>query len=195
MRELQLAGRLLIALILLMAAGCKSQPAAQSAPTPATQAPAPKGTPLAPSLAKAKISVATAAARKWKSDAVLIQIAAGNIGEDGMAVMWDYGFWSATARTCAVVNVYAGGATDVRESGGETCESPALPESIVDSDEAMKVARANGLTQPKATMIVSALPGRGTFWSVMDAHGMTTGDAMIDIDAESGKFKKKTHQQ
>lgn len=104
------------------------------------------GAPLAPSLAKAKLAEATAAAKKWRADAFLIQIAASNIRDDGLHVLWDYGFYSPAAKNCLVVNVAKTVAT--RESGGAICESPELKE-FMDSDQAMMIAPRTGSHIPR----------------------------------------------
>ena len=161
----------------------------------AAQKPAAGRTPMKPSLAKAKLTEASAAAKGWKPDAVLIQIAGRNVGQDGMSIFWDYGFYSRTAKTCAVVNVVPG--ARVRESGGPICESPELKE-FMDSDRAATVARSNGITRPAATMVVSVSPVKQesrAVWSVFDDRGMKTGDVMIDIDAQTGAVLSKTTQR
>jgi hypothetical protein len=138
---------------------------------------------------------ATTAAKAWKADAVLIQIATGGVGPDGRDVAWDYGFYSPNAKTCAVINIFAAGPHLV-ESGGEICASPELREPFIDSDEAATIARANGITAPETTMIVSmSAAGDRPQWSVMDDRGMDTGNVMLDIDAVSGKVVGKTAQR
>src|SRR5687768_15745765 len=112
---------LLVGMVAVTACQGQSDGAAQGQP----QAEARR---IAPSLAKAKISEAGVAAKQWKPDAVLIQVAASGVGEDGMHVLWDYGFYSAAAKTCLVVNV--AGTTTTRESGGQICESAELKEFI-----------------------------------------------------------------
>jgi hypothetical protein len=153
----------------------------------------------APSEAKAKLTAATAAAKAWKADAILIQIVGRRIGVEGTIPTWDYGFWSATAKTCLVVNIYVRPPASTQESGGAICSAPELKE-FIDSGQAMKIARSNGITAPTATMVVSTSPGiRGapakTIWNVMDNAGVKTGDVMLDIDAVSGAILHKTVQR
>jgi hypothetical protein len=158
------------------------------------QQPASTGAKVAPSLAKAKLKDATAAALKWRTDAVLIQILARNIGVEGTAVLWDYGFYSKSARTCLVVRVAS--TVFTTESGGEACESPALTGEFMDSDQAIKLARANGITHQTATMVVSISPlTKRPFWSVMDERGMKPGNVMLDLDGATGKVLHKTTQK
>jgi hypothetical protein len=112
-------------------------------------------------LAKAKLSDAAAAAKKWRGDAILIQIASRSVQEGGVTAAWDYGFWSSSAKTCAVIKVFPAVAPTVQESGGAICQEPELPTTFIDSDQALKIARANGVTSPTVTMIVSTSAGRG----------------------------------
>src|SRR5688572_15896802 len=111
-------------------------PASVSAQTP-------RGTPVAPSLAKARLADAVAVAKKWRSDAILIQISGYGIGSDGLRVIWDYGYWSTAAKTCLIVNIAPGNAPQTRESGGPMCEEAELKQPFIDSDQAMKVARTD----------------------------------------------------
>jgi hypothetical protein len=179
----------LIAGLCVVAVSCQNAPEAREPSASASQA----RTPLKPSLAKAKLTEATAAAKKWKADAVLIQVAGNGIGDDGMEVLWDYGFYSPAAKTCLVVNV--ANTTTQQESGGEMCESPELTD-FMDSDQAIAIARKNGVTAPKVTMVVSASALRkgGVTWTVMDAAGMKSGNIMLDIDAKTGAILSKTKQ-
>jgi hypothetical protein len=182
---------LLLALILLFAA-CQNKPAAENSQS---TAPSQTATPVAPTLAKAKITEATAAAKNWKPDAALIQIAKGRIGDDGKAIMWDYGYWSAAAKTCAVVNVSANGASSVRESGGESCEAPELKD-FMDSDQAVRIARDNGVKAATVTMIAATAPRSGaSIWTIMDDAGMKAGNVMLDIDANTGNVLNTTSQK
>ena len=166
---------------------CQDGPEArESRPSPSqTQ------TPVKPTLAKAKVSQAIAVAKKWKADAILIQIAGSNIGEDGMYVLWDYGFYSPAAKNCLVVNV--ANTTTQEESGGAMCESLELTE-FMDSDQAMTIARKSGITKPKASMVASAT-SRGAIWTIMDEGGMKPGNVMLDIDAKTGVVLNKTSQR
>ena len=77
------------------------------------------------------------------------------------------------------------------ESGGAICEEPQLGD-FMDSDQAMKIARANGITAPKATMVVSmSARGKRPLWVVMDGAGMKTGEMSLDIDARTGAVLNK----
>ena len=152
--------------------------------------------PPAPSLAKTKLAEANATAKEWKPDAVLIQVAARDVGQDGMQMFWDYGFYSAAAKTCLVVNA-AGSETHSVESGGPGCESAAVGE-FMDSDRAQEIARKNGIKKPKTSMVVNlSLDPKGdrTVWSIMDGSGMERGDVILDLDASTGQVVSKITQQ
>jgi len=152
---------------------------------------APAKTAPVPSLAKANLETAKATAKQWQADAILIQVAGSNVGADGKHVMWDYGFYSPTAKKCAVVNV-APKAAGSTESGDESCASAELVD-FMDSDKASTVARSNGITAAHATMVAS-VTGSKAVWSVMDESGMKPGNVMLDIDAMSGAVLSKTSQ-
>lgn len=155
----------------------------------------PKGTPVPPTLARAKLSEATAAAKQWKPDAILIQIAASRVGTNGMQVVWDYGFYSASARRCAVINIDAPGMPPfTQESGGPECASAPLPATLIDSAQAVTVARANGITAPMSNMIVM-VEGPRTVWTVMDNGGTWPGEVIVSTDAVSGTFIDKIQQR
>ena len=139
------------------------------------------------SLAKAKLSEATAAAKKWRADAALIQIAANRVADDGTQRLWKYGFFSPAAKTCLIVQV--AGTTRTTETGGPLCESRALG-NFMDSNKAIQIARKNGIQRTSVTMVVSMVPtrkGPRPVWIVMEGSGMNGGDVSVDIDAETGE--------
>ena len=157
-----------------------------------------RGTPVAPSLAKARLAEAVAAAKKWRADAILIQISGYGIGSDGLRVIWDYGYWSAAAKTCLIVNIAPGNPPHTRESGGTMCEEAELKQPFIDSDQAMKAARTGGVSAPTATMVLSNAPskqGPRAIWIVMDGRGTAPGNAMVDIDAVTGMVLGKRMQR
>ena len=144
-------------------------------------------TPAPRSLARAKLSEVTATAKKWRSDATLIQIAANRVADDGTQSLWKYGFFSSSAKTCLIVQVAR--TTRTTETGGPLCESPALG-NFMDSDKAIQIARKNGIQRTSVTMVVSMVPtrkGPRPVWIVMEGSGMNGGDVSVDIDAETGE--------
>ena len=168
----------------LACGGSTSTDGAETKASELTQA----ATPLTPVLAKAHLADAAAEAKKWKSDAFLIQVAGNAVSDDGKVVSWDYGAYSPSAKNCLVIKFYRGKPTTT-ESGGEACESAPLGE-IIDSDQAIKIARENGLTK-QVSMVVMASPiSRGTsVWSVIEEGMRNPGNVTLDIDAASGKVR------
>jgi hypothetical protein len=153
----------------------------------------------APSAAKAKLTEAAAAAKKWKPDAILTQVQGRSVGADGLIPTWVYVYWSASARTCLGVRVYVSG-PQTQESGGPICEEPELKGDFIDSPAALKAAKSSGITAPTVTMVVSSSPrARGAapraIWMVMDNLGVKTGDVMLDIDGVTGALLNKTVQR
>lgn len=151
-----------------------------------------QATPPVPLTAKASLSAALEGGKKWKADAVLIQVVGSRIGADGKHIAWEYGFYSAAAKTCAVVYVVRGQSA-AEESGGPACQAPALGD-FMDSDQAMTIARRNGITKPLATMTVSAGQTRA-LWIIMDGGGVAGGDVILELDATSGAVIGKTTQR
>jgi hypothetical protein len=148
---------------------------------------------VAPTTAKANLADALAGGKKWKADAILIQVVGTRIGADGKNVSWEYGFYSASAKTCAIVYV-AKGQSMAKESGEPaTCQAPELKE-FMDSDQAMGIARKNGITKPLASMAASVEANRAT-WNVMDGGGAASGDVILEIDATSGSIVSKITQK
>jgi hypothetical protein len=67
----------------------------------------------------------------------------------------------------------------------------------VDSDKAVQVARAAGLTRPKLTVGLT-WSGSGSpdklVWLIMEGGGATKGDQIVDVDAMTGTVTSKTKQ-
>ena len=149
------------------------------------------GQAVVPTTAKANLALALAGGKKWKADAILIQVVGSRTGPDGKNISWEYGFYSVSAKGCAVVYV-AKGQSMAQESGGASCQAPELKD-FMDSDQAMGIARKSGITKPLANMIVS-VESRPT-WTVMDGGGVASGDVILEIDAATGAIVGKTTQR
>ena len=150
---------------------------------------------VAPTLAKAGLADAIAGAKKWKPDARLIQVEGRVTGDTGATLGWRYGFYSPAAKLCAVVYVHAGQSL-VTEAPGENCESAELKE-FMDSDQALKLARSNGVTASQVTMAAHIAPtpkGERAVWTVMDEGGVKSGNVILDIDAQSSAVLNKITQ-
>jgi hypothetical protein len=63
----------------------------------------------------------------------------------------------------------------------------------MDSDQAIGIARKNGIAKPLATMVVRVEANRA-IWMVMDGDGTERGDLTLSIDAATGAIVKKTTQ-
>jgi hypothetical protein len=177
--------------VMMTAPGCGDSQATSVEQKPAASAPA-QAAPLVPVLAKAHLADADAAAKKWHSDARLIQIAGRNVKDDGTVPWWEYGAYSSSAKTCVVITIIRGNVS-TQESGGPTCESAALGD-IIDSDQAITIARANGVTKQSVSMVVMASPNRPghAVWSVIEEGMRNPGDITLDIDAATGKVLSTT---
>jgi hypothetical protein len=151
------------------------------------------GQAVAPTTAKANLADALTGGKKWKADAILIQVVGTRIGPDGKNISWEYGFYSASAKTCAIVYV-AKGQSLAKESGEPaTCQAPELKD-FMDSDQAMGIARKNGIVKPLASMAASVERNRPT-WNVMDGGGVANGDVILEIDAITGAILSKITQK
>ena len=158
-----------------------------------TTALAAQTTPPVPTTAKANLKDALSGGKKWKADAVLIQITASRVGPDGKHISWEYGFFSPSAKGCAVVYV-ARGQTAAQPSGDASCQAPALEDTFMDSDQAMAAARKGGITAPLARMAVSTERNKPT-WTVMDNGGVAKGEVILELDATTGAVVDKITQR
>ena len=174
------------AIVGLLQAGCGDSQATAVEQKPAANTSA-KAAPLTPVLAKAHLAEATAAAKKWQSDARLVQVAGRNVKDDGTVPWWEYGAYSPSAKTCLVITVIRGNVS-TQESGGPDCAAEALGD-IIDSDQAIKIARANGVTKQSISMVAMPSPNRRgqSVWSVIEEGMRNPGDVAVDIDAATGK--------
>lgn len=142
--------------------------------------------------AKATLVQARSAARRWRSDAVLIRINTARVSADGASNQWSYGFYSPAARNCLLVILADGRVADTTESGGAVCAEPELGE-FMDSDRAMRIARTNGFKTDAPTMGLLNTPtagGNRTVWLVYE--GTRPGEESVMIDARTGEVLEKT---
>ena len=183
--------RLAAAFLLAAGVGCSGS----DAPAEQKSAEAPRETasaPLTPVLAKAHLADAATEAKKWRPDAVIIQIGGRRVPDDGKVPWWDYGAWSPSAKTCLVITFIRGN-VNTQESGGAVCESGALGE-IIDSDQVMTIAKANGITKQDVSLVAMASPSRtgASIWSVIEEGMRNPGNITLDIDAATGKVVNTT---
>jgi len=145
-----------------------------------------------PTTAKANLATALAGGKKWKADAILIQVVGATTPADGKNLSWEYGFYSPSAKASALVYV-AGGLLKTQASSGPSCLAPELKE-FMDSDQAMGIARRNGITKPLASMTASVERNRPT-WTVMDGGGEAPGDVILEIHGTTGAVVDKITQR
>jgi len=179
------ARKLAAAFLLAAAVGCGRS----DAPAEGKSSEAPvevSRTPLTPVLAKAHLTDAATEAKKWRPDAVITQVAGRRVPEDGKVARWDYLAFSPSAKSCLGI-MFIRGNPQTQETRREVCEFDALGD-IIDSDQAIKIARSNGITKPDVSMIAMASPTRkGTsLWSVVEEGMRNPGNITLDIDAATG---------
>jgi hypothetical protein len=81
--------------------------------------------------------------------------------------------------------------------GRRDVRRPRAQEFTIESDQALKIARSNGITATRVSMAVSMSPVKGTtrpVWVVMDEGGTKAGHRILDIDATSGVVVGTTKQ-
>ncbi len=141
--------------------------------------------------ARAALKDVQAAAQKWQKDAVLTNIATQTVGADGASKEWSYLFYSPGTKQAYAVSVKNGKIADQHPVG------PHLTDPVgefVDSDAAMKTAKANGLKAKLPTPMGLMMMGQktrsaGVYWMI--GTGYTPGEVAILIEAKSGKFSRK----
>jgi len=193
-QRLAKAGTLVLFLgaVFLGAVGCGGSQPATTDEKPGAASTTKTTTPLTPVLAKAHLADAAAEARKWRPDAFVIQVAGSGVSDEGKAKnWWEYGAYSPSAKTCLVITFIRGKAS-TQESGGEQCESDALGE-IIDSDQAIKIARENGIAKQDVSMVAmaSSLRKGQSVWSVIEEGMRNPGNMTMDIDAKTGAVLNK----
>ena len=150
-------------------------------------APAAGRSALKPVTAKAYLGEAIAAAKKWRADAFLIQLTCSRVSPDGTCLYWDYGAYSPSAKKCAIINVINGQA-NAAEAGGPECAEAKVGD-FIDSNQAMTIAKQNGLSKQDVAMSVLNSPhtGKQVIWMIIEEGLRNKGDLEIDLDAATGK--------
>ena len=136
--------------------------------------------------ARADLPRVLAQGKTWQRDAILVHLSSTTVLPDGTAPEWKYAFYSpATGKRC-VVTARKGGVTTKEVRLGNHTEP--LGE-FVDSDQAMGVARKNGLKGGEPSMALARPTGAGadgTRWLV--SGGFKDGDTSISVEARTGAF-------
>ena len=150
-------------------------------------APAPARGAIKPVTAKAHLSEAIAAAKKWQADAFLILVTGSRVNPDGTRMYWDYGAYSPSAKKCVIINVM-NGQSNAADAGGPECAEAKIGD-FIDSDQAMAIAKQNGLTKADVAMSVTNSPhtGKQVIWMIIEEGLRNKGNLEIDIDAATGK--------
>ena len=142
---------------------------------------------IKPVTAKANLTAAIDAAKKWQADAFLILVTGSRVNPDGTRMYWDYGAYSPSAKKCAMINVI-NGQSNATVVGGPECAEAKIGD-FIDSDQALAIAQKSGLTKPNVDMSVANSPhtGKQVIWMIIENGLRDKGDLEIDIDAATGK--------
>ena len=133
--------------------------------------------------ARAALEGVSEAAKAWRSDAVLTNVSAEEVGPDGTAEIWDYLFYSPSYGKYGRVSarMVAGGEFKVRETGKGPRE--AIPADFADSDKVIAQARWNGLNLRE---YILGLTSRG--WAVYPS--LKRGQSIIWLDARTAAYQR-----
>lgn len=131
---------------------------------------------------KAQLAAATAEAKKWQPDAVLIAVDTSTANPDGSAYTWGYLFDSPKARDQVMIMVDDKG--EVSQFPGFTAFRNPLGD-FIDSDQAMAAAVAAGLKTNTFGMKMSLKSTDHAEWFIPGS------DLSFTIDAVTGKLLSK----
>lgn len=137
--------------------------------------------------AKAALPKATAAAKKWQADAILVHLSSMKVLADGKAKEWKYAFYAPKSKKRCVVTAREG-SVKLREVRIGNYDDP-LGE-FIDSDKAMAIAKKHDLVGNEPSMSVMRPTGAkadSTTWIVTGGWNMGV-DTTISLEAKSGKF-------
>jgi len=140
--------------------------------------------------ARAALQAATEAAHQWQSDAVLTGVSAVQTTSDGRSERWSYMFYSAKAQKGYSLTFAGAKQVDQIEVRPHMRDAVATP--FVDSNEAITVAKANGLdTKGRPSTMSLLLMGQATkkpasAWT--GGGGYVPGSVAVVVDARTGKF-------
>lgn len=131
-----------------------------------------------------------ARARQWQSDAVLTNLSTFSAAQDGTAATWSSMFYSPVTKKWLAVTA-SGAKLDALEV------SEGLTDPIgefIDSDRAMQVAKKNGVTPGRETLMGLAWTGAKdglACWTV--GGGFEPGSVAVVLNAKTGDLITK-HQ-
>ena len=140
--------------------------------------------------AKSALKEATAVAKKWKHDAVLVSLASLVVKNDGSAPSWLHTFYSSSAKKSLIVTA-KGKALEELEVDRSAFTQP-VSGDFLDSDKAMSEAKKHGLkgSSPSMGLNVMGTGASATLcWSVNG--GFDKGDVSITLNGRTGAFIKR----
>lgn len=132
--------------------------------------------------AKANLAAATAEAKKWQADAVLIMVETSTAKPDGSAYSWLYVYNSPKGGNMISIMI---------DDEGEVSQFPGVSafrkpiSDFVDSDQAMAAAVEAGLKTHDFGMTMSLKNADRAEWSIPGS------EVVYSIDAVTGKFLSK----
>ncbi len=151
--------------------------------------------------ASAGLKTATAAANRWKPDAVLTGVGSSEVKPDGTSTHWTYSFQSRSTRTCYRVVVLAAGNTVPTDLGECTLGRP-VPATFVDSPAALGAARSAGFRGGETINLTlshtydrNLTPSRPCWDVASPETDFDTAKAVMRgwcVDPQSGKFVTRT---
>lgn len=142
--------------------------------------------------ARAGLAQASAEAKKWQADAVVVNVSTLQADADGKAAKWGYMFYSSKKKQRYSVDVKNGKIVETLEVGPHIKD--AVSAEFVDSDKVMAEAKKNGLKVKGKTAMSLLVMGQATknpcaCWSVV--AGYDKGDVSVLVDGKTGKFSSK----
>ena len=144
--------------------------------------------PAAPFTARAQITPATTAARKWRPDAVLTHVSSLTVNPDGSAKSWIYTFYAAKTKQSLTITVAPGAPLDTLQVPNTSMQP--IGDEFVDSDRAMQEAKKHDLKgdSPSMGLVVMGFTG-GAVWAVNG--GYSEGDVSVVLDGKTGAFIRR----
>ena len=147
--------------------------------------------------AKAKLSEARAAAKKWQPDATLVTLSALKVNDDGTApagaIGWTYTFYSPKTGKWLGISIEAAGLDSLSLPAG--LKVP-VPDQFVDSDKVLQEVAKHGYKKSGDTMVQLNVYYHGikpgVYWCATRSVDMPASAAALPkswcVDPASGKF-------
>jgi hypothetical protein len=138
--------------------------------------------------ARTQLPQVTAAAKKWRTDAVLTNVSSLTVGPDGSASSWLYTFYAPAAKKSLSITAVVGAALDTLEVPNTSMQP--IGDVWVDSDKAMQTAKQHDLkgASPSMGLVVMGVTGSAV-WAVNG--GFAEGDVSVLLDAKTGAFIRR----